>query len=64
MMSRGKGLGDSNSKLLFGGGNAGASLAGQYFAGVTNGANIANGSLDNSNRWMISPVCSRFRDHI
>jgi hypothetical protein len=23
-----------------------------------------NGSTDSSNRWMISPVCSRFRDHL
>jgi hypothetical protein len=51
-------FGDSSSKMMFGGGGNG--LVGQYFAGT----NATNGTLDNSSRWLISPVCSRFRDHI
>jgi len=45
---------------MFGG--AGNSLAGQYLAGTSTA--IGNGSVDNYNKWLISPVCSRFRDHV
>lgn len=49
------GHGDSNSKIFSGG---------ALFGGVLGNSSGFNPTTLDTNAWMISPVCSRLRDHI